>query len=181
MDAYKFFRQQIQCFFLTFKHIWYEDICGKIAIKLLNGIQSALNEDCIDEIANRLDIVGFADLFSACRTKRLHKIAVRRFSNVVISRATVGRSFGVLNLHYILQVIGDVIQNITISLHSFRDGIYNKWNGKLKYSILSYVCNFTGPNLQSIRLQHFVIDTHISYFRLLIDVLQARNVVIHIE
>lgn len=181
LDAYKFCRQQVQCIFLKFDHVWYEIVCGEIATRLLNDIQLALNEDCIDEIAKHLGIVEFADLFLTCKSTRLKKIADRRFVNLVITPKALGNKFGLMNLCYILHVLGDIIENITVSLHSFRGGHRTKWNSKLMYSILYHICNMTGRNLRSISLQHFEIDMNNSYYRSLFNTLQLRNVVINMN
>lgn len=161
-----------------FKQLWYETYSGKITTKLLNDIKLTLNQDCVDEIAKRLDVVGLADLLSVCKNSSLDQIAGRRFSNLIINQTSVGSSFGLMNLCYVLHLMGDIVESIIISLHSFRGGTRNKWNQKLKYSILYNVCYFTGPNLKSITLEHFELDVNDLNFRSLMNNLQARNVVI---
>lgn len=178
IDSYKFCRENIQCGYLEFKHMWYETYSGKITTKLLNDIKLTLNQDCIDEIAKRLDVVGLADLLSVCKNSSLDQIAGRRFSNLIINQTSVGSSFGLMNLCYVLHLMGDIVKSIIISLHSFRGGTRNKWNQKLKYSILYNVCYFTGPHLKSITLEHFELDVNDLNFRSLMNNLQARNVVI---
>lgn len=178
LDAYKFFREGVQHHHLEFRHIWYEIYCGKIATKLLDDIKDALNEDCIDEIAIRLDVVAFCDLLSVCNSSRLNKIANRRFANLTINRSTVGPSFGLMNLSYVFHVIGDIFENITISLHQFRGGMRNKWNAKLKFAILYIVRNLTGPKLQSVLLQNCVFRPNESKSHTLINELKSKNVAI---
>lgn len=181
LDAYEFYREGVKYSDIEFYHGWYESHSGKIATKLIRDISIALSEDCIDEIAKQLDIISFADLFSRCSSSRLNKIASRRFGTLVINRTTVGRSFGLMNMYYVLLVMGDIVTNITIALDSFRGGHTVKGNKKLMYSILYHVDRLTGHNLNSVSLQKFKIDMNIPYFRLIIDKLQLRHVVINIE
>lgn len=181
MDSYSFWRRNIQCDEIEFSHTWYDSYSDEIQTKLLREIQLALNDDCIEEISKHLDFVGFADLLMTCTSENLKVIAGRKFVSLIINPTTVGRSFGVLNLYYVLYVLGKFVVNITIDLNSFRGGHRTKGNNKLMYSILYYVCNLMGPNLRSILLQKFEFDVNISYFRSLIDELQSRNVVLNIE
>lgn len=181
LDAYEFYREGVQYSDIEFYHGWYESYSGKIATKLIRDISIKLNEDCIDEIAKQLDIISFADLFSRCSSSRLNKIAGRRFATLVINRTTVGRAFGLLNMYYVLLVMGDIVTNITIALDSFRGGHTMEGNKKLMYSILYHVHRLTGHKLKSVSLQNFQINMNIPYFRSIINKLQQRHVVINIE
>lgn len=166
---------------IEFYHGWYKSRRGKIATKLIRDISIALNEDCIDEIAKQLDIISFADLFSRCSSSRLNKIASRRFGTLVINRVTVGHSFDLMNMYYVLLVMGDIVTDITIAFDSFRGGHTVNGNKKLMYSILYHVYRLTGHKLNSVSLQKFQINMNIPYFRSIIDKLQLRHVVINIE
>lgn len=72
----------------------------------------------------------------------------------------MGRQFGVLNLCYVLHVMGGMVENITVALDSFCYRI-NGPNTTEKYCILYYVCKLTGPNLRSVSLQMFSLNINI--------------------
>lgn len=178
MDSYIFWRKNVECGDITFRNHWYERFNGEIATELLHNIQLTLNEDCIDEIAKYLDVVSFADLLLTCPSQRLKMIAAQWFANLIINQTTVGRQFGVLNLYYVLYVMGSMVENITVALDSFCYRVPG-WNTLKMCSILYYICKLTGPNLRSVSLQNFSLNTNHPYNRSLIDELRLRNVVLN--
>lgn len=159
MDCYVFCReycQSVQRGGITFSHVWYFDYCGPIQTMFLQSIVDSLNDDCIEAIAYKLDLVGLSDFV---RFKpELMSVARKRFANLVIDISSVGRNFGVMNLHYILTSIGAIVTNITISMRCFPGGIAKKWNSKLKYAILRCACDLAGPNLRTLTLSEFGAD-----------------------
>lgn len=181
LDAYTFCRRGIQCSYLDFKNSWYESYKGGIASNILKNIIAKLNEDCINEISERLDVVSFADLFGVHNSSRLIHIASRKFSNLIINQSTVGNKLGLMNLCYVLHKLNDIVTNITISTQSFRGGMRKKGNRKLKYSILHCIWKFAGSKLNSLTLQSFEIQNNDSKFQTLINMLQQKNIALRME
>lgn len=179
LDTYTFFRENIQCSYLEFNNPYYENHSGKIATELLKAIGSGLNEDCIYEIAKRLDLIGLADLYSLCKIDRLKSFICYKYSILIIDRNTVGRVFGLMNLCYVLHQMGDIVENISVSLLSFRGGSQYKGSQKLVYGILYSVCYLTGANLKSITLRDCEICEKNVYFQSLINTLQQKNVTLN--
>lgn len=77
---------------------------------------------------------------------QLMSIGQSKFQNLVTDKSLNRSKFGVINLHYVLTSIGEIIRNITISMHSFQNDTAKKWNSKLKYGILRCICENV-PNL----------------------------------
>lgn len=181
MSAYTFCRENVHCSFLEISNVWYERFSEKIASDFLHQMCITLNEDCIDEIAKKLDLIGMADLLAVRRSHRLIRIARQRFGNLIIDSSTVGHRFGEMNLCYILHVFGDILTNVTISMNCFRGGVRNQWNIKSKYGILCFFCDFTGSNLESITLQNFANNKHMPRFNSKILELREKNILLNIN
>lgn len=181
----KFLHPSLEPLSHVFTNCWYEDFNGKFATTLLKDIVSELNEDCIDQIAERLDVVCLADFLSIHRSSRLTRIAQRRFSNLIINSSSVGNRFGLMNLNYVLHVFADIIISVTVSMRSFRGGLQQKGNLMLKYGILHCCIASPTPNLISITLQDFGsgLDTENIHpkFQPLISLLEQKNVSLNTE
>lgn len=178
VDTYKFCRKNIQLSFLTFFNGWYENYSGDIATGLLRDIKFQLNNDCIAEIADRLDIVGVADLLSVGKNDAAMKQFVRsKYSNWTIDEKTVGRAFGIMNLCYVLHEMGDIFEHITISLYPLKYG-GSRYFKKPVYAILYHINRLTSPTLKSITLKDFEIDKNTPQIRSLFSIFRQRNVVV---
>lgn len=180
MDCYTFCREEQQLSYLKWDNFWYQKYCGKIAFSLFENMQNGLNEDCIEEIAQYLDVVSFCDLFGVIKNESLTRIAHRKFSNLVINSPTVGEKFGMLNFYYILLSIGQNVINITVSMRSFRSGSRDKWNFKLKYAIVHCIC-YLASNIRFVTLENFNSESNDPKFQPLFSILTARNVSIKIN
>lgn len=181
MDAYTFCREAVKYTYLMFTPFWYESCSGEIATQLLQDMTVALNDDCMEAIANRLDVLGFADLLAVNRSDRLIRIARLRFSELIINPSTVGNRFGLMNMCYILHVLGDIVTNITVSLHSFRGGSRHDGIRRIKHCILFSISNFAGSNLRSLTLQHFGIVNDDRHFRQIMTIFEQKIVQINLE
>lgn len=179
-DCYAFCREELDSSVLQFGNCWYESVCGKIASDLLKDMSKKLNEDCILEIARRLDAVCFADLLETIKSTRLIQLSEHRFGNLILNRSTVGDKFGIMNLQYILHAFGDTVTSITVSAQSFRGGYRQKWSFRLNYSILCIICHFA-PNVRTLTLEHFNIDKVDIRFQPIFSIFNQRNTILNIN
>lgn len=110
-------------------------------------------------------------------------MARKKFVNLVIDESMVGRNFGVMNFAYILETCGSIVENIVVSLRSFRSGSRTNWNFKLKYALLYCITNFNCQRLRSVTLNDFGFNLNVDGHRIapLTSALQERNVVLNMN
>lgn len=93
IDAYTFCRENVHCLYLEIKNYWLESYSGKIASYSLRKVTTELNNDCVDEIAKRLDVLRLADLLSVKKGSQLIRIA----REILLRSSCIRRYF---NKHY---------------------------------------------------------------------------------
>lgn len=172
IDTYTFCRKSHHYTYLECSSCFYEPKNREIATDVLNSICDSLNYDCIEKVSDELDLLGMADLVKTW--PHLMSCAARKFSNLTISKETSGK-IDVLDLYYILNSFGDIVQNITLSTDAF-DKVRKKWNIRMKYSIIHCIVHYTTANLKTVNLHGFDMSVDNERIRPLILILNERNV-----
>lgn len=164
---------------IVFHHHWYDERNGKMNIGFLSGIDATLNDDCIREIMDRSEILNLADM--ANYSERFLHIAKARISTLKIYPMNVGQSFGLMNFRYVLEVFGNEVVNLFISLHSFRRAGANRHYFNTKYAILHLAVFSTSSKLTVVSLESFNFSCgELEKIQPLIDLLRERGVELNI-
>lgn len=176
-NTYTFCRKSHQYMDFEFNNYYYEAMRCEISLNILESINNTLNDDCIEKIADNLDILGMADLVKTY--PRLMDIARHRYSHLTINKSTTGK-IGVMNFCYILNSFGEVVEEIRVSTDSFKGG-RKKWNIETKYLIIFCIIHYTSSNLKSVHLHEFDIPLNHAKIEPLFSILNQRNIIVNMH
>lgn len=118
---------------------------------LFIDINEELNDDCICEILNHLDLLHM--IYFGSMNERFHAILENKLKKVHIRPATVG-TIELMNLRYILHLCGDSLIELYISIYSFRSE-FGWYSHDRKNNVLATILHFAGKNLKQLYLHGF--------------------------
>lgn len=121
-----------------------------------NAINENLNDDCICEILNHLDLLHMINFGSM--NERFGAILENKLTKLNIRPATVG-TIELMNLRYILHLCGDSLRELYISIYSFRS-VFGFYSRDRENNVLQTILYFAGESLKQLHLHGFnSIDT----------------------
>lgn len=143
---------------ITLIHNWYTDwswISTKNSDELFfEAMDLTLNDDCIREIIKYFDVLQC--VYFGTINQRFRDLTVCEMSrNLYIFPSTVG-SIGLMNWRFLLELLGNSVINISLSLTSFY--YFGFCFSHTKISIVNIIYACTGPQLKKIHLIDFHLD-----------------------
>lgn len=114
------------------------------------AMEEKLNDDCIREIFNHMDLYH---LIYLAHVNEFKVIAIEKLSRLRIFPSTVG-SIGLSNFRYLLQMIGDSLKELSVSLNAF-PSTFGFYFDHIKRYILQIIYSYTGIRLKKIYFYDF--------------------------
>lgn len=134
--------------FVTFHHRWYSDwfwVSKNWNDIFFDDMGGQLNDDCIREIIRYIDIphrVYFASI-----NERFRVLTLEVSHNLCIFPSSF-RTIDLMNFRYLLELFGNSVINLSVSLTSFAS-TFGFYSSRIKAYILDQIYACTGPNLKS--------------------------------
>lgn len=174
-DLYTFCRKKHEYTDFLFSASYYKPMSYAIPVNFLVSMDVKLDEENISKLGDELTIVGVADLVKTLPWRI--DIARRRFSRLVINKATIGH-IDAMNFCYILSAFGTIVKEIQLSTDSFW---WARQQIKQKYFIIYCIVHYTSSDLRLVNLHEFDMEVTNVRIQPLISILNRRNVVVNMN
>lgn len=141
---------------------------------ILRGMNEGLNDDCILEIMQFLDLIDL--LYMANFNPRFRVLASRR-SKFEVHPSVIMRRIGLMTLRYALSTLRNAVANLIISMDSIQPDSFSTFHSFSLKSALAYcIQEYTGPKLKVVSLEKFENEESRTLVRYLLTKFQCRGV-----
>lgn len=142
-------------------HHWYfSELRNRLHLtKVLEVVDKRLNDDCVLMTMRHLNLIDL--LHIAKYNHRFYTLAKQR-KTVEILPSVIDQPIGLLTLKYALNIFGDVITKLDISIDAIKCDGFGGHSSFLKYAIIHCIHEYTGPQLKIVSLKGFESEDSLS-------------------